>query len=177
MIKQIKKISKIVFISVLLLIFIIASCHVWVEQVAHEREYNQVQGIPKNKVGLVLGTSKYLSNGARNLFFKYRIDGAVELYEAGKIEYVLVSGDNKQSSYNEPRDMFNELVKRGIPSNKIVLDYAGFRTLDSVLRAHKVFGQKAFTIITQQFHNERAIFIGVKKGLDVIGYNLSLIHI
>jgi len=133
--------------------------------------YNDLNKIPKNRVGVVLGTSKKIKNGSVNLYFKYRIDAVVKLYKAHKIEFILVSGDNATKYYNEPRDFKKELIKRGIPSNKIFLDFAGFRTLDSVLRAYKVFGQKSFTIVSQKFHNERAVFIAKLNGINAIGFN------
>jgi SanA protein len=122
-------------------------------------------------VGLLLGTSKYLSNGKINGYWKYRIDATVELYKKSKIKYVIISGDNSKSTYDEPTDMKNELVKRGIPESVIFLDYAGFRTFDSVIRAQKVFSQTEFTVISQQFHNERAIVIARHYGIKAIGYN------
>jgi SanA protein len=95
----------------------------------------------------------------------------VELYKKSKIKYVIISGDNSKSTYDEPTDMKNELVKRGIPESVIFLDYAGFRTFDSVIRAQKVFSQTEFTVISQQFHNERAIVIARHYGIKAIGYN------
>jgi len=127
--------------------------------------------IPKNKVGLLLGTSKYLRNGEENEYFKNRIHATIELYNAGKIDDIVISGDNSKSNYNEPLDMKNELIKYGIPEGKIYLDYAGFRTYDSMVRMNKVFGQCRFTVISQEFHNRRAIYIAKRINLNVIGYN------
>lgn len=135
------------------------------------KTYNNVNLLEKRKVGLVLGTAKNLRNGSRNLYFDYRIDAVLELYQQGKIEYILVSGDNGRKGYDEPTDFKDELIKRGIPVDKIVLDYAGFRTLDSVVRAKEVFGQSSVIVISQKFHNERAIYLAQKKGIDAIGYN------
>ena len=95
----------------------------------------------------------------------------VKLYKAGKIDFVLVSGDNGRTEYDEPTDFKDELIKNAIPENKIFLDYAGFRTLDSVVRAKKVFGQKSITIISQEFHNERAIFLAKRHGIKAVGFN------
>lgn len=125
---------------------------------------------PKN-VGLLLGTSKFLSNGSPNDFFFNRIDATVELYNSNKIKFIIISGDNSKKDYNEPLDMKNELVKRGIPEDKIFLDYAGFRTLDSVIRAKEIFGQNSFIIISQKFHNERAVYLARRNGIDAYGYN------
>ena len=110
-------------------------------------------------------------SGRQNLYYSHRISAAVALFRAGKIKYILISGDNSTKSYDEPTLMKEDLVKRGVPSNKIFLDYAGFRTLDSIIRAKEIFGLSSFTIISQQFHNERAMFIADFKNLKTIGFN------
>ena len=130
-----------------------------------------VQKLPNEKVGLLLGTGKFLSNGKENSYFFYRIDATEKLYKSGKIKNVLISGDNSQKDYNEPEDMMNELIKRGIPKEHIYLDFAGFRTLDSVVRAKEIFGQNSFIIISQKFHNERAVYLARKNGIEAYGYN------
>ena len=155
---------------ILLFLFILRS-NLAIEANASGLTFNSVDDIQKNKVGLVLGTSKYLRDGRTNLFFLYRVQAAVELYNQGKIDYILVSGDNRHVSYNEPKEFRKELIKRGIPKEKIYLDYAGFRTLDSMVRAKEVFGLQEVTVISQQFHNERAIYIAKKNGLQAIGFN------
>lgn len=136
-----------------------------------DRIYNNINSIPENKIGLLLGTSKFLRNGNINQYFKNRILATIELYNAGKIKYIIISGDNSKKEYNEPLDMKNELIKRGIPKNRIYLDFAGFRTFDSVFRIKEIFGQNKFTIISQEFHNQRAIYIANSLNLDAIGYN------
>lgn len=133
--------------------------------------YDTVSAIPHNHCAVVLGTNKYISTGKINLYYSYRIQSAVQLYKSKKVDYIIVSGDNKHRSYNEPVSMFNDLVEAGIPRDRIVLDYAGFRTLDSVVRCFMVFGQHQFTVISQPFHNHRAIYIGRKRGLEVIAFN------
>ncbi len=138
---------------------------------AADKTFDDVNAIPENEVGLVLGTAKYLKNGNVNLYFKYRIAATVELYNYGKIKYVLISGDNGRSTYDEPTDFKNELVRLGIPSNRIYLDYAGFRTLDSVIRSKEIFGQNRITFISQKFHNERAIYLAEESGIDAVGFN------
>ncbi|WP_312818513.1 SanA/YdcF family protein [Kaistella carnis] len=144
----------------------------------HTIEYNtedyvteNISKLPSEKVGLVLGTSKTLKNGGKNPYFYYRMDAAEELYKSGKITYIIVSGDNSTKDYNEPEDMQTVLVERGIPKSKIFLDFAGLRTLDSVVRAKEIFGQKSYIIISQRFHNERAVFLAQKKGITAYGYN------
>ena len=138
---------------------------------AYGKVYDAVEEIPFNKVGLLLGTGKFVHKGRVNLYYKYRIDAAVELYDAGKLEFILVSGDNSTKEYDEPTTIRQDLVSKGIPAEKIVLDYAGFRTLDSIVRSKEIFGQEKLTIISQPFHNERAIYIAMKKGIDAIGFN------
>lgn len=133
--------------------------------------YSDLNAIPKNKVGLVLGTSRHMKNGQANPFFYNRIKAAASLFFAGKIRYVLVSGDNRFYTYNEPREMKRELMKMGIPDSSIIMDFAGFRTLDSVVRCKKVFGQRDVTIISQEFHNERALFIAKFYEMNAVAYS------
>lgn len=132
--------------------------------------FKTVQQVPSNKVGMILGTAKYNRSGRVNAFYQFRIDATVQLFKAGKIQYVLVSGDNGTKQYNEPETIKKDLVKRGIPANRIVLDYAGFSTLDSVVRAKAVFGQESITIISQGFHVERAIYLAKRKGVKATGF-------
>lgn len=136
-----------------------------------DKIFDDLSQIPHNKAGLLLGTSKLLKSGQTNFYFQYRIDATVELFNSGKIDFIVVSGDNSTKQYNEPLDMKNELIKRGIPENRIYLDYAGFRTFDSVIRMKEIFGQSSFTIISQKFHNRRAVYIAGEKGLNVVAYN------
>jgi SanA protein len=138
---------------------------------AENQTFQNTSQIPFNEVGLLLGTSKHMNNGSVNPYYKSRIDATLALYNANKIEFVLISGDNGRTNYNEPILFKNDLRKLGIPENKIFLDYAGFSTLDSVLRAQKIFGLKQFTVISQRFHNERAIFLANQKGIKAIGFN------
>ena len=133
--------------------------------------YDSVNEIPYNEVGLILGTSSLTSDGERNPFFVNRIQAASLLYRKGKIDYVLVSGDNRHASYNEPRQMMKALVKAGIPQERIVADFAGFSTIDSIVRASKVFMLRNVTIISQEFQNERALFIAQREGMNAIGFN------
>jgi len=148
---------------------IIASAHL-VRSAASGRIYRSAQDVPARRVGLVLGCSRTLPDGRYNLFFAYRIDAAVELYEAGKVEYLLVSGDNHVKGYNEPAQMKEALTERGVPEDAIQCDYAGFSTLDSVVRARDVFGQESLTIVSQEFHARRAVFVAQTKYIDAVGY-------
>jgi SanA protein len=119
---------------------------------------------------LVLGCSPTLPDGRRNLFFETRMRAASELYRAGKVKAIIVSGDNGRADYDEPTAMAEALVARGIPRAAITRDFAGFRTLDSMIRAKEVFGLRSVTVVSQRFHVERAIYIGRAHGLDAIGF-------
>jgi SanA protein len=132
--------------------------------------YSDISKVPAKKALLLLGTSKYLKNGHINYFYKYRIDSAVKLFKRGKVKAIVVSGDNGDRYYDEPTTMRNDLVARGVPSRYITLDYAGFRTLDSVVRAKAIFDLDDYIIVSQRFHLERAIYIAHAKGEKVIGF-------
>ena len=165
------KLFKMGSVLTLIVVAIIVIANVTIELGTRGKTYASTSTIQKNKVGLVLGTAKRLRNGNINNYFKYRIAATVKLYKAGKIDFVLVSGDNGRTEYDEPTDFKDELIKNGIPEDKIFLDYAGFRTLDSVVRAKKIFGQESLTIISQEFHNERAIFLAKRHGIKAVGFN------
>lgn len=155
----------------ILIAAIIVAANYVVEYNTEEFVYKDLTAIPYNKAGLLLGTSKTLKSGLPNQYFLNRIGAAIALFESGKIDVIVISGDNSTEGYNEPEDMKTELLKRGIPENKIHLDYAGFRTLDSVIRMGQIFGQTRFTVISQDFHNQRAIYIAHAKGFEAVGYN------
>lgn len=169
--KWARRIKWSILTSTILIFAVIVCANYAVRHTAKAFIYQNIDSIPQNKAGLLLGTSKLLRSGLPNQYFQNRIQATVDLYKAGKIEVVVISGDNSRKGYNEPEDMKSELMLRGIPEDKIYLDYAGFRTLDSVVRMEKIFGQKSFTIISQKFHNQRAIYIAHAKGLQVVGYN------
>jgi SanA protein len=133
--------------------------------------FDTINDVPAVETGLLLGTAKILPNGDINLYFQYRIDAALELFKAGKIRYIIISGDNGRKDYNEPEDMKNELIKGGVPDSVIYLDFAGFRTFDSVIRAKKIFGQNKLISISQKFHNERMVFIARNNEIEAYGYN------
>lgn len=126
--------------------------------------------IPDGDVAIVLGTSKNTVLGDKNFYFDARIDAATTLYQQGKIRHLIVSGDNHTIHYNEPRDMYQALAKRGVPRDKITLDYAGFRTLDSIVRSKEIFGQDHIIIVTQRFHCYRALYIARFNGVNAMAY-------
>lgn len=170
-----KKLKIIILIGVFIGLGVFTTYH-WISFRTNHLIYDDLSAIPKNKVGLLLGTGKYAASGNINLFYKYRIDAAVKLYKAGKIEYILVSGDNSRKDYDEPSDFKNDLIAKGIPEENIFLDYAGFRTLDSVVRAKEIFGQTSITFISQKFHNQRAIYIAKHHNINAIGFNAKDVY-
>ncbi len=170
-----KKLKILILSGVCVAIGVFLTFH-WVSYKAKGLNYNDIDTIPKNKVGLVLGASKYAPSGNINLFYKYRVEAAVDLYKAGKIDYILVSGDNGRKGYDEPTDFKNDLIEKGIPAERIFLDYAGFRTLDSIVRAKEIFGQNSITIISQRFHNQRAIYIAQHFEIDAVAYNAKDVY-
>ena len=132
--------------------------------------FSEAGDVPKTPVALVFGCAKNF-NGRDNLYFKYRIEAAASLWKAGKVMCFIVSGDNHAHDYNEPKDMKGALVELGVPEEKIVCDYAGLRTLDSVVRAKEIFGVQKVVLISQKFHNERAVYLAESIGLEVVGLN------
>lgn len=134
------------------------------------RLFSDVADLPETKVALVFGTTDRI-NGRENLYFRYRIDAAVRVWKSGKIRTIIVSGDNRSQYYNEPEKMRQALVERGIPADRIVCDYAGLRTLDSVVRAKEIFGATSMLVISQKFQNERAIYLAKANGIDARGFN------
>jgi SanA protein len=167
-----KKLMLAPLVIIFALLIVIFGTDYYVQYSVQDKLYSNIDDIPSNKVGLLLGTAKMVQNGKRlNRYYQYRINAAIELYKAGKIEFILVSGDNGRKEYDEPTDMKEDLIKNGVPESKIILDYAGFRTLDSVVRSKKIFEQSKLTIISQKFHNERAVFIANNKGIDAIGFD------
>lgn len=137
----------------------------WVTVQAHRQIIKSEQEIENFDVAVVLGTSKYLGR-TLNDYYKHRIDAAISLYQNGKVDNFLLSGDNAHRSYNEPWTMKRDLMRADVPENQIFLDYAGFRTLDSVLRAKLIFDTDNFLIISQKFHCERALFIANYHGIN-----------
>jgi SanA protein len=136
-----------------------------------ERLVDDLERLPHHSVGVVLGCVPRLRDGRSNLYFRYRMEAAAKLFHAGKVDYLLVSGDNHRRGYDEPTAMRDALVALAVPVERIILDYAGFRTLDSVVRAKEVFGQERIVIVSQRFHNQRALYLALASGVDAMAYN------
>lgn len=141
-----------VFLSLLvligLLLLTVLGLDRWMSWKTAPYIYDELQDLPYRQVGVVLGTAKYYRTGVINQYYRYRIQGAINAYNSGKVNYLLLSGDNALQSYNEPMTMRKDLIAAGVDPSDIVLDYAGFRTLDSIVRTRKVFDTNDFIIIT-----------------------------
>jgi len=149
---------------------IVLICNWWVVYNTRDQIYFDINELPSNDVGLVLGTSKFVRSGKENLFFRYRMEATARLWKEGKVKYLILSGNNDSEYYNEPVDMQRALVKLGVPASVMTLDYAGYRTFDSVVRCKDVFNQEKITIISQNFHNARALYIGNHEGIEAIAF-------
>lgn len=153
------------------LVLLVLLLNFWIVSTTRESIFYEVADVPSRRVALLLGTSKQTTHGNTNIYFKERIEAAVKLYQLGIIQHIIVSGDNRTVYYNEPRDMLQALQAHGVPQAAITLDYAGFRTLDSVVRSKEVFGQDELLIITQDFHCYRALFIARFYEIDAIAFS------
>ena len=166
-----KHIRSILFGSTLAMILVLVACYLVVDNVKPNTIYSDITQVPARRVGLLLGCSAKVQDGRDNLFFLYRVSAAYDLLAAKKIQYLIISGDNSTKGYDETTDMKNALIKRGIAESRLISDYAGFRTLDSVVRASKVFATNNLIIISQEFHNKRALYIAENKGISAIAFN------
>lgn len=153
------------------LALVVAAIFFLVGWFARDRCYSNIKDVPQRTLGVVLGCAKKIGPYA-NSFFNSRVNAAAKLFHAGKVQFLLVSGDNHRNGYDEPTDLKEALIKKGVPADHIYCDYAGLRTLDSIVRAHRVFGQNDFIIISQRFHNERALYIARRSGMrDAVAFN------
>lgn len=165
---MLKRIKQFILAVIVILGGFLIVTNVWVVLSTSSLVHNSLDDVPTNEVALVLGTSNRLRDGSPNPFFRGRIQTAVDLINSKKVKNLIVSGDNNTIYYNEPVKMQTALLAKEIPENIIRLDYAGFRTLDSVVRCKEVFGESKITIVTQGFHAYRALFIANYYGMDAV---------
>lgn len=170
MVPRVKRVLKGLIILSFGGVVVVLLCNLWVVNSTRDQIYFDLKTLPSNDVALVLGTSKFVRSGKENLFFRYRMEATARLWKEGKIKYIILSGNNDSEYYNEPMDMRRALLKLGVPEETMTLDYAGFRTFDSVVRCKEVFNQDKITIISQNFHNARALYIGNHEGIDAIAF-------
>ncbi len=152
---------------------VVIVCELAVCSASKERVYSDVDEIPHREVGLLLGTNPKGRRGGINMFYNYRIDAAVALYESGKVDRIIISGAKKGPDYDEPQAMREALIARGVPDSLLVLDSQGYHTIESIVRAKEVFGMDTLTIISQEFHNRRAIYMAKRNDMDAIAYNAA----
>ena len=166
------RIIKYVAIAVAVMVLAWGASAIAVYAVSSGRVFDSasINAVPRQRAAVVMGCVPKLRGGWDNPYFTARIEAAAELWRAGKVEALIVSGDNHVEWYDEPSEMKAALVAEGVPEDRVVCDYAGFRTLDSVVRARTIFGLDSFLVVSQDFHVRRAIFLGRCKGLDVRGY-------
>lgn len=168
--RRLRRLALATGVLILLTLGAIAGADLLCRSTSSGKIFHSPATVPANDVAVVLGTAKLTAAGNENLHFTQRIKAAAELYQAGKVRHLIVSGDNSVAHYDEPSDMRAALIAAGVPTNAITCDFAGFRTLDSVLRAHSVFGLTNFTIVTEAFHCPRAVWIGQRHGLKVVAF-------
>ena len=152
------------------LFIIMCVAELYTNALANDYCLKRVADCRQGDVGVVLGCSKYIRRGTPSLYFNGRMEAAARLWKSGKLRCIIVSGDNREKYYNEPRDMKDALVKLGVPEDRIVCDYAGLRTYDSVVRARRIFGVSKMTIISQSYHVKRAVATARHLGIDAQGY-------
>jgi len=160
--------KRIVIVLFLLFGIILGVSNIWIVKSTEGKVFSDLSKLPDHRVALVLGTSHKVVGGAPNPYFQKRIETAAMLYRLGKVDHFILSGDNRTMFYNEPWEMRKALILSGVPETAITLDYAGLRTLDSVVRSKKIFGQEKITIITQPFHSYRALFISEYYDIDAV---------
>lgn len=170
----IKRITLSLVAFLLLVIIFTVFANVKVERAAAGKIYTSVDSVPHNKVALLLGTNPLNKWGRPNSYFTNRIKTASELYKAGKVDYIIASGDNHTKDYDEPTAMRDSLMAHGVPEDRIILDFAGFRTLDSVVRAKEIFGCDSLTIISQADHNARALYLAEANGIEAVAVSAPL---
>ncbi len=162
---------KIAFWGFSVLLFVIAASNIVIHLYSTNRLFDKLDMVPIHKTAIVLGTSRLLKNGQPNPWFYNRMNAAAQLYHAGKVRYIILSGDNRSIYYNEPEQMRRELVKAEVPDSVLYLDYAGLRTLDSMVRSREIFGQDSIIVVSQKFHNQRAVFLARAYGIYAVGFN------
>ena len=150
-------------------LLLVTGLNLWMTLRAGSRIETDAAKVPETDVALVLGTGKIIGGGV-NVHFTVRMDSAAALYKAGRVKHFLLSGDNSREGYNEPEDMKAALVERGVPASAMTCDYAGFRTLDSVIRAKEIFGITRCIIISDDFHLARALWLADRNGINATAF-------
>lgn len=142
----------------------------YVVETTRSRVITVANDLSSAEVAVVLGAGRRLANGGENLYFKRRIEASAELWKSGKVKHFVLSGDHHRADYNEPADMRDALIAKGVPVGAMTLDFAGFRTLDTVVRAREVFGLKRCIFVTDDFHLSRTLYLAEHYGVEAIGF-------
>jgi SanA protein len=169
--RLVRFVFRLALLAILAVVLVVIGAEVAVDLAARGRNFTNPEDVPHRRAALVLGTAKYVPGGNENLHYRYRMDAAAELFAAGRVGYVIVSGNGVEPDYDEPAAMRGDLIERGVPAARIYRDDAGLRTLDSVVRAADVFGVDDAVVVSQPEHTKRAIFIGRMRGQDVVGFS------
>lgn len=165
-----RRIAKFAVTALGCVLLTLMAANAWLVSATREFVFDEIAQVGVHDVGLVLGTSPYTRYGNRNLLFTHRMMAAAELYVSGRVRHLLVSGANPDRTYNEPRKMYQALRRLGVPDSALTLDFAGFRTLDSIVRAQRIFGLERFVVVSQRYHDYRALFIARYNGVEAIAY-------
>lgn len=162
------------------LLIVVVVCYGIVWNNADGKHFDDVNSVPFNETGLLLGTSPITRNGVHNYYFDYRIHAAVDLYKHGKIKRIIASGGNyagrQKYGCNELVAMRDSLKSYGVPDSAIILDYQGTRTVASIINAKERYGVESLTFISQRYHNERAIWLAEHYGLEAVAFDARIPH-
>jgi len=159
----------------LLLTASVLTINLWMTLRSRDRIHTSAAAVPVTGVALVLGTGKTTLHGRPNIHFRVRMDAAAALYHSGRVRHFLVSGDNSKPDYNEPEDMKQALIARGVPAAAVTCDYAGFRTLDSIVRARQIFGVTRCVIVSDDFHLARALWLADLHGITATAFHTEVV--
>lgn len=162
-----KKLFRLVF----LVILVIAAINIYIDFKARDFLFDHTNAIPDNTYALVLGTSKYVVGGGKNSYFESRMKAAEQLLSAKKVDTIIVSGDNREENYNEPKRMKQALIELGVPEGLILEDKSGTKTDFSIRNFKTKYPQQGVTIVTQKFHNQRAVYTARKNDINAVGFN------
>jgi SanA protein len=142
--------------------------HAYDDRIATKIDDLDTSQWPRPRVAVVFGASVY-SNGALSPVLEDRVDTAIELYHAEKVDRILVSGDNRHPSYNEPKAMHEYLITHAVAPQHVIIDYSGRSTYETCLRAREVFGLNRVVLVSQSYHLPRSLYIANELGLDAVG--------
>lgn len=166
-----KKYFKIALYLAIIGLITIVSVNYYVKSSTKKNIYYSLKKFPKNDVGIIFGAG--INGDQPSKYLKDRLDAGIALYKAKRINKILLSGDNGREEYDELTVMKNYCFNHGVDTTKIFIDYAGFDTYSTMYRAKHIFKIKRATLISQEYHLNRAIYIGQKLGIKSVGYSAN----